>query len=551
MAQRGRPKSAKPAPKPISEDELEERKHLDDEDLDEDEDEEDENEDEDEDDDVLPVRGLQRNMVPQVAPTEDIFDFCEVNYIQKGVPVSFIVNKNGTLIGELQFPLSWSALQKEWGGGLYTVRAKNCNTKKFLKVQTMTIAQPPNANKKEEPQMQEKIVERFVDREPQEPKMNFLEMLQFMKGIQGDAGEKVREAQKEARDSQTTLMAAMMQMMAQTSKPTQSSDDKIMQLMMQMQQNTNQMFEKVMMMTRESISEVSKSSEKIFEKLSQRIEALADNKKGNGLEYTPQQVMEMMMQSQQRGFEMWSHTERMAELKASQKLEILEATKGEAAEEARPKSLTEKLVDSMLPAVAQVISAQVAAQNRSQVPAAPAKPALPAPKRPAQAAPQRPAPARPATKPAPQRPAPTKPASPPAPAKPVEPEVLLASETVESVAADPFGFPSAAPVQATITETVEAAPEAHDEEKFNSYMNVAAQSLMTSFQSQKPIPDTTNALVSSLQAQGIEASDFLSVCPKSKVDETLQAFGADETIMNFVGEVYAYLEAGTAMGVRG
>lgn len=543
MAARGRPKSAKPAPKPLSEDEIEERRLAEEDDEDEDEDDDDvDSDDGDEDDTPTPPK---RNLTPQLPPTDDIFDFCEMEYVRKGVPVSFIVSKNGTLIGELQFPLSWHALQQEWGGGLYTVRAKNINTKKFLKVQTMTVAEPPNrnSNKKNDEAPVEKPVERYMPQEPQQPPVNFLELLSFMQKTQSDSSDKVREAQREARDSQTTLMAAMMQMMSQTAKPQTSSDDKIMALMMQMQQNTNQMFEKVMMMTRESISEVSKSSEKIFEKLSQRIDTLADTKKPSGLEYSPQQVMELMMQGQQRGFEMWSQMERLADVKASQRLEILEATKSEAVEESRPKSLTEKLVDSMLPAVASVISAQVAAQQRSPQPALPA---APRPK-PVPAKPQAPAPRQAPARPRPAAPQP-KPRPKPSPEAPRVPEVI---EVEAAPKADPFGFPSASTTAPVENPIIEASAESFDEEKFNAYMNHAATSLMNSYQAKKPIPDTTLELVSSLQAQGIEVPDFLSACPRAKVNETLQSFGADETIMNFVGEVYAHLEARTAMGLGG
>jgi hypothetical protein len=513
-----------------------------------DEDGEEDDEEEDEDDEEIEdlVDEARDNPALLPKPTkapleEDIFEFAEKNYVSRGIPISYLVKKNGSFVGELPHPCSWGFIQEVHGGGLFFVRARNLHSKTFIKTQSMHIletAPKPIQHKVErEETMEPKVIERIVEKEvSREPQINFFELMNLMKSNQNDAQSQIREAQKEAQNAQQTLMAAMLQMA--TAKPQGSSDDKMMALMMQMQQNTNQMFEKMMQITKESISEINKSSEKMFDKINTRIEAISSQQAPTkDMAYTPQQIMEIMMSSQTKGFEMWSHMEKMADMKAQQRLSILEATKENAVEESRPKSLTEKLVDTMLPAVATAIQAQAMQQTQvQQIPPRQLPPLRTAP-RPQIAPPQA---ARPMTQVAPRVQKQVRVTPAPVVAQEPKKTPVVQAEFVSEVKRDPFGLPTAKPVE-----------DVFDEQKFAQYMQIAADVLTPCITAQKPIPETSLVLIDSLQAQGIEVKDFLESCPVVRVNETLKMFGADETMLSVIGEVYANLEARTAMGVGG
>jgi hypothetical protein len=201
--------------------------------------------------------------------------------------------------------------------------------------------------------------------------------------------------------------------------------------------------------------------------------------------------------------------------------------------------MTEKLIDTMLPVVASAIQAQAA--NVAQQQRAPA----PQPKAPQQQvrAPQPQTQAKPAQLPPPvtHKPRPKVSAQAAAPLKNVTPPTTTKPSN---------GFPSA-----VATQDVKQAPETlmpvEDEQKFIQYMNFAAITLTECYTGQKPIPDTASALIESLKPQRIGIADFLRTCPISKVAETMKAYGADETVLHFVEEVYAYIEASAALGTGG
>jgi hypothetical protein len=517
-----------------------------------------------------PPAPQKRVRKPKEAQEDDIFEFCEKTYVNKGIPIRYEIRKNGYFAGELEHPCSWRIIQENYGGGLFAIKAKHGHNSQIVKRQSISISQPsspyqPNKPAQEQenmgiPQGQPQVIERIIEREAPSQPINYLEMFGVIQKMQETSQHSIKEAQKESQNSQNTLMAALLQMATNKPAPQTSSDDKIMALMMQMQQNSNQMFEKMMENTQRSIEAVQKNTDKMMEKMTERIEKMGDG--GNGLKYSPEQIMQLMMQGQQRGFDMWQGLDKMADMKAAQRMEMLEATKETAVEESRPKSMTEKLIDTMLPVVASAIQAQAMSVAQQQQhpkgilshPSDARAPVQPRPK-PAQQAkhPQLPPPVAPKPRPKPPvqpaqpvKPAsPTQPVKPNAPAQPItptKPELKNVTPPIKTKTVD--GFPSVGDEEvSTIDQDNLLAVEA--EQKFVQYMNFAAITLTEGYTSQKPIPDTANALIDSLKPQRITLVDFLRTCPLDKVIETMKTYGVDETVSTFVREVYAYLEAAT------
>lgn len=513
----------------------------------------------------IPVRKLPqpsnrlKKMQDRQMVEEDIFDFCEREMVGKGVPIRYIIKKNASYVTECDHPCSWAELQEKYGGGVYTVRARNVFNKQFVKVQSMSISdivQPtqtnvsqPRLNQRfEAPEQQDedynmnepRVIERIIEREPTQPAINYLELFGIINKSNSESQNAVKEAQKESQQAQNMLMATLLQIATKPPPPQEAkSDDKIMSLMMQMQQNTNQMFEKMMENTQRSIESVQKNSEKMMDKVAERIEKLDGAKNTNGMAYTPEQIMQLMMQGQDRGFQMWQQMEKMADMKAAQRFDVLEATRETAVEDSRPKTMTEKLIDTMLPVVASAIQAQAISVANQQAAANQVAQPTPAQVRPPvkqiQPAQQQPV-QRPRPKPAPQ-------AAQAENAKTEAPRNVTPAHTKK----DSHNFPSAVPAQVE-TVVAEAVVAPVDDEKFGVYMNHAAIVLTEGYTGQKPIPNCALALIESLKTQRIGLVDFIHTCNLEKVYTTLISYGAEQTVLDYVKEVYAYIEAAIANG---
>lgn len=488
----------------------------------------------------------------------DIFELCEEMYVTQGTPIKYFIQKNGSYIGEMDHPCSWKKIQDTYGGGVYTVSAKNVFTKMYVKKKTMSITETTAPIKQKNNEYDEEnqfmarepqVIERIVEREAPAQPVNYFEMFNVLNKMQETSQSAIKDAQKESQSSQNTLMAALLQMASTRQAPESKSDDKVMALMIQMQQNSNQMFEKMMEISQKNISEVQKSNEKMFDKLSERIEKANEGKSGNGLAYTPEQIMQLMAQGQERGFQMWQNMEKMADMKVAQRLDVLEATRDTAVEESRPKSMTEKLIDTMLPVAASLIQAQAASMAAKEQVTAPIAQVQPRQAQPRPALPER------AVQPAQvQRPRPQPQAQPrpqaaaqaqPAPQKPQEqPQRNVTPATIKK---DSHNFPSAtapkpeAQAQETITK-----PD--DSEKFVTYMNFCAPILTEGYTGQKPIPACAITLIESLKTQNIGLVDFIRTCTLERVLATLKQYGADESAVTFVKGIYAYIEAAAANG---
>jgi hypothetical protein len=82
---------------------------------------------------------LHRDEIDQPVNDTDFFDFVDMAYIRKGVPIEFVVKKNGNLKGVLEPPMDWLKLRKIYGPGSFTVIAKDKVKKVYVKSRTEYI----------------------------------------------------------------------------------------------------------------------------------------------------------------------------------------------------------------------------------------------------------------------------------------------------------------------------------------------------------------------------------------------------------------------------
>src|ERR1700677_3722433 len=70
----------------------------------------------------------------------DIFTLGQKQYVDKGDWVNYQFYKEGKMLTTKEHPYSWEALQKEFGGGHYTVKMRSIARGVFLKQETQTLA---------------------------------------------------------------------------------------------------------------------------------------------------------------------------------------------------------------------------------------------------------------------------------------------------------------------------------------------------------------------------------------------------------------------------
>ena len=298
-------------------------------------------------------------------PGFDIFESIGFPLSQKGTTVRYTIKKNNELAGVKKHPYSWLDVAKDYGYGDFQVIAKDSN-KKYLSSQNQTISEDADVfnhidDEDDKPAAQNNPQQNIGW---QQPGMSFLEMFNVIQSQSDRArSEAGQQAQLQAQ-SQVGMITAMTEMMKNQ----------------QLQGQT--MFMEMSKMTAAVADKMASTQEKIMEKLNTRMDKLADasTKKPEGPGWL--EIMKMQADSQNKGFELFEKITRLAELKADEKVDLLEAAK-ENNPEPKAKSMTDSLIESLLP----VITASMLNNNQSQQLAlaqANARPQMPPQRRPLQ-----------------------------------------------------------------------------------------------------------------------------------------------------------------------
>jgi hypothetical protein len=278
----------------------------------------------------------------------DLFEDVGKALTEKGEVVKYIIKRNGERVGSKYHPYSWEKLAKEYGNGHFQVMARSESTNRFVKSQTQMVGNNEEAS--------DEITHTQAQGAPQvpwqQPQMNFMEMLNLIQGQSDRAKSEANIAAQQQAQTQVAMITMMTEMM-------KSSQNQSQQVFMEMTKMTASVTEKI-----------AQSQEKMFERINDRVDKIAElaTKKPEGPGWL--EIMKMQADSQNKGFELFEKITRLAELKADEKVELLEAGKGD---EPAKKSMTDSLIESLLPAITTAMvnnnsqAAQLAAMQQGQL----------------------------------------------------------------------------------------------------------------------------------------------------------------------------------------
>lgn len=468
----------------------------------------------------------------------DIFRDLTGEWLEKNAkqPVYYVIYRDSrsNYVAERYPPYSWAKLQQEFGAGYYIVIAKERGTNRVVIQQPRLVEDFKSSEKhidiRKEPEVSIQDISRIMDEklasirpketqfQPQNQQPSIMELLTLVFSLQ----EKAVTRQPQNNDS--GLMGNIINLVqAQNEKSAQTAQEQsrmMIEMFTRMSENTNNV-----------VKAINENQQKMFDKMNERIEGVVkelgnSNKVGSDMIYTPQQIIEMQQKAQQTGFEMWSRLETMADIKAKQRIEIMESIKSEEIEESAPKPLGERMFESMMPALATVLTqmgrqqalggAPAPAQVQQQVRSLPANNV-----RQIQAARQQ---AQQKAQQFQQRP-PVQKAKAPAEVKKVEVEVE--NDDLPSV---DFG-------------SVEKEYKDYaDNPKFQKYVEILQPILMDAWSAKNTVEQTGEKLVESLKTQGVSLPDFLENVPYEDVEDALSEFNLAPEIFAWLRELYAYIE---------
>lgn len=279
----------------------------------------------------------------------DIFDFCQKEFVEKGDYIDYSIKKNGALAGTKKHPYSWDKVQKEFGEGRYQIIAKSKSTGRIVKKQSMEVEglygdfKEDKNNTFDPSDLVSKIAEVV---KPKQEGPNFMELFTLM----NNASEKARiEAEKAAEKQQSTIL----QMMQQNTN---------MMLALFQAQNQNPKQDSTVELAR-LIQSFAEKMENRFEKAIDKIQAQTQKKD----DVSMIDMIKMREEAQEKGFKLYSTLNQLAETKAQEKVELIEEYRGEGGGEKKDKSMTETLIETMLPTIAGAL----AKTNQGQVVAQP------------------------------------------------------------------------------------------------------------------------------------------------------------------------------------
>jgi hypothetical protein len=463
----------------------------------------------------------------------DIFRDLTGEWLEKNAkqPVYYVIYRDSrsNYVAERYPPYSWAKLQQEFGAGYYIVIAKERGTNRVVIQQPRLVedfkATEKQSELKKEPDVSVNDIGRILDeklsfyrpKEPQTQQPSITELLTLVFSLQ----EKAVARQPQGNDS--ALIGNIINLVqAQNEKSTQTATEQSRMMI--------EMFTKMAENTNSVVRAINENQQKMFEKMNERIETVVKeiNKPApQGLSYSPQEIIEMQQRAQQTGFEMWSRLETMAESKARQRIEIMESIKTEEIEETKPKPLSEKLFESMMPALGAVMTG-LARQNATGVP-------VQQPMRQVQVLPQpnnvRQMPQRPVVQVQgkPQQPQQVK-TQPQQQAKPpVEPPKKVKDNDFDDLPSVNFD------------EDDEA--DYMDNPKFTEYIQILQPILVDAWTAKSSIEETSEKLLSSLQAQGVSREDFLANVKYDDVEDALSDFNLAPEVFTWLRGLYAHLEA--------
>lgn len=280
----------------------------------------------------------------------DIFDHCE-GLVKSGKhQIKYEIKKNGEMLTTRYHPYSWEQLQKDHKGGHYQVSAKSVTTKKFVKHETRSVAEPEQ-NRRDEREDDLQHPRTIQQQAPQGP--SFTELFTLLNATRESERSAAREASRDASNANNAATLALVEMMKTTSSQSQT-------MMMEIAKMTAAMTEKLSEQQQKLVERMDAKFEKLVEKIASKPEEKT---------LSAMDIMALQTEAQNKGFAMFEKMAKLAELKTEERLQLIEDARDERDDRrnSNKKSLTDSLIESVLPTVATALAGQAANRQAPQV----------------------------------------------------------------------------------------------------------------------------------------------------------------------------------------
>jgi len=455
------------------------------------------------------VRNLISSPLPELhdgldAVGFDVFDHCDALQKKEGHQISYVIKRNGEMLTVKYHPYSWERLQKEFGAGQYQIIAKSLTSKRYLKQETRVVADDFGNIERGTPQPQ------IVMPPPQPQGIDFKEMFMLMQTQQEKQRAEARELAREQASMQQNQMMAMVEMMKTGSN------------------QSSQMFLEVAKMT-QAVSEKLASSqatamekmESRFEKFMTQVVQMTQNNKPDKETISPLEVMEMTRKAEEAGFNRMAQLMALARAEADERMSYREESSGGGGGE--KKSLTDTLIESMLPTITTALTGAAAAPQRI--------PSQPQPR--GQLQPQA---ARPRlsqqktqgvkTAQAPQR-------------------AIATGNTNKtsnkSPALNSFGLP----IADFTTEVVEKKAEVPKLPSVETVEGWISPAITDALLNQTPVAEAAPRVLEAVKNQGLSKNDFCKIMSVDAMQNLVNKYGLPDMAFDYFKELHAHISTNT------
>ncbi len=236
----------------------------------------------------------------------DVFFDCGKKAQSKGVLAEFIIKKNGERMSTKLHPYSWDQCHKEFGAGLYDILARVRGVGTILGRQSQMLG-----SLDEGAQIEESVPTNGSYSQP-DP----FAIFKLMKDNENEAKREAREIAAQQSNAQAELLKTVLLVSGQTKAAETGGSTQMFQMMMEM--NRSNM---------EAMKQMNENNNRLFEKLSDRINQIATSKPKD--EFGPMAIMKMMQDAETRGMGFIEKMNEKIEKKAEERAELLSAASGD------------------------------------------------------------------------------------------------------------------------------------------------------------------------------------------------------------------------------
>ncbi|MEO5348865.1 MAG: hypothetical protein H7836_04390 [Magnetococcus sp. YQC-3] len=293
-------------------------------------------------------------------PGFDLFDHCQKLLDQQQVQAVYTISKNGELLCTKHHPYSWERLQREYGGGHYQIVAKTVNGKQYIKMDTRTVADLAlNTIKEDEKEGTPSMFENFMvmmQQQREQDRREMKEALERQKAEEERRRLEEKERTKEAIASTQSQSMMLIEMMKMMNEKSERSTLELARLQQQAEERTAKANEK--------------STQMMIQMMQMQIESLK-SKKDEG--FSTIELMTMMKEAEENGYKKMAELLTLARAEAEERIAMRGEDSGEKKEK---KTLTDTLIESMLPTITTALAGQ-ATQALTQPKVAPTRRGLP------------------------------------------------------------------------------------------------------------------------------------------------------------------------------